>query len=875
MKKILLILALFLSASLIMDYPTFAQESQPKNMSKIPKLKALKDKDMAKHLSPLEKKGEWGFADENGKFVIKPVFTEAKSFMNGVALVKCETKWGAIKRDGTNLFEPQFDELTDFYVRASSEVYYAYANNDGKWGLLAASGEMILDCEYEGIFIVKDNASLSNGWAYIVKKNGSYGIANNPTPDYIDISYDDIGICSSGYGHYQFLSRINEDVKVFEGCGIIASQKGEDGFICMNASGVSLGITISHIPEFNENGSAIVKDLKEQIFVLYQGSAFSFNDYNMKMKVENYTKDKVLPEWAQIYKKGQNTLEPSSVDYGTLYPRFVYKTLRVGAFEEIQAFGIIDNNGKWLLKPVIERNQQNTVGEWTVYPCDIYGSSIICHNGKYGRIKREGISIPLVFDSYDEVALYDGFDVGKECYAVVSLECDKEYHYKYGFASNDGLFIPIQYYSEQYSGNEYDIRGFDSAGNTIVKIKEGTELKDVIINKKNNKKEIPEGVSAFEYIKVLERETWSNIALAPARTTQESLYGYINAEGEMIIPEQYSKAYPFVNGLALVLKYSHSRRGSRGLYGFIDKQGNEVIPVDLDHAREFSEGLAAVGLDLYGTRPRWGFIDETGKQIVDYIYESVEDFHDGLARVEQDGLYGYIDKTGKVVIPCIYAYCFDFYDGLALIKRDGLYGFIDKTGKMVIPCKYSVAYDFHNGYALVHEKSSNYYGFIDTNGSKMGNLGDLRYIRTGDFVCDELVNYYSSIENKYGYVNVKGAMIIPYGFSKARGFSEQRAVVSNGLRYGYIDKSGKVIFPIVCELARDFRGGFAAIERDSRWGFIDKNGKEVVICIYQEVGDYHCEMAWVTNSHHYYGVVNQEGDLIIPCHFEEIGDFGK
>ena len=62
---------------------------------------------------------------------------------------------------------------------------------------------------------------------------------------------------------------------------------------------------------------------------------------------------------------------------------------------------------------------------------------------------------------------------------------------------------------------------------------------------------------------------------------------------------KYDDAYNFSEGLALVKL--------NGKYGYIDKQGNEVIPLKYDYANNFLEGLALVRLN-----GKYGYIDKQG-----------------------------------------------------------------------------------------------------------------------------------------------------------------------------------------------------------------------------------------------------------------------
>ncbi|MCX6164326.1 MAG: WG repeat-containing protein [Ignavibacteriae bacterium] len=155
--------------------------------------------------------------------------------------------------------------------------------------------------------------------------------------------------------------------------------------------------------------------------------------------------------------------------------------------------------------------------------------------------------------------------------------------------------------------------------------------------------------------------------------------------------------------------------------GFINKEGEEVIPFKYDDARSFSEGLAAV--HLIG----WKFIDNNNEVVFsmqDYNFiDWVGDFHEGLAvfhetgsRLNANGKLGYVNKKGEKVIPAKYDVAMDFSEGLAKVKIENKYGFVDKEGKEVIPLKYDDAGNFSEGLAKV--KLNGKEGYIDKNGTE-------------------------------------------------------------------------------------------------------------------------------------------------------------
>lgn len=81
------------------------------------KLKPLKDKEMVGELVPVQKKEKWGYAfadDPKQKLVIKNVFEEAHPFVDSVAIVKDEGKYGLLHRTGTLRLLLEYDEMQDF-----------------------------------------------------------------------------------------------------------------------------------------------------------------------------------------------------------------------------------------------------------------------------------------------------------------------------------------------------------------------------------------------------------------------------------------------------------------------------------------------------------------------------------------------------------------------------------------------------------------------------------------------------------------------------------------------------------------------------------------------------------------------------------------
>ena len=77
-------------------------------------------------------------------------------------------------------------------------------------------------------------------------------------------------------------------------------------------------------------------------------------------------------------------------------------------------------------------------------------------------------------------------------------------------------------------------------------------------------------------------------------------------------------------------------------WGFINKDGEIVIPLEYNFAYEFAEGLAPVKI-----KDKWGFIDKTGKIIIPIEYKNVRNFYQGFSQVIKDDKMYYIDKNNQ------------------------------------------------------------------------------------------------------------------------------------------------------------------------------------------------------------------------------------
>lgn len=347
------------------------------------------------------------------------------------------------------------------------------------------------------------------------------------------------------------------------------------------------------------------------------------------------------------------------------------------------------------------------------------------------------------------------------------------------------------------------------------------------------------------------------------------MYGFINTRGEFEINPMYTEAKPFQDGSKLTVVKRNMK------YGFINKDGEEIIPCQYEYVDEFSNGLALIKVGS-----KFGFINEKGRFVINPVYDRAESFSnkkvtsvgklkdgeyiyacisnkgelltefaykklevsqeyiitfDGtyygfskldlvpLFKTEQqildfpiqldsfknlkEGLipfrandtnkFGFLNLDGTIVISPNYDVVGNFYDGLAMIKKDNCYGFINLKGELIVNNKYGIVRNYHENHAIVAREIDGKmrYGIINNNGKV---VVDLVYSELGDVVNG--LSYFATFDSEnIGYLSVENKVVVSQDYNKinsvsAYDFSDDGyAVVKQGNKFGVIDKSSKFI----------------------------------------------------------------------------------
>lgn len=258
-----------------------------------------------------------------------------------------------------------------------------------------------------------------------------------------------------------------------------------------------------------------------------------------------------------------------------------------------------------------------------------------------------------------------------------------------------------------------------------------------------------------------------------------------------------------------------------------------------------------------------------------------------LIPYRQGNLWGYASPDKKIVITPVYNDANLFYMGYASVKKGTKYGYINKAGKVVIPFKFFSAGRFRYGYTdnvKTHKSDTVLFAgaaltandierCIDTRGKRMakcpainensvlGNnkqlikdsaislLTTLRKSETFDMVTEQYqlpgidADYFVAVkDNKYGILNNKFEMIIPFEYSLIKKLKVDNTIYlvveKNGLK-GLLNGDGSIAINVVnsrLEFVKASNGfNYFIVAKDGNTGIVDNKMTALVNANYYDI----------------------------------------
>ena len=331
------------------------------------------------------------------------------------------------------------------------------------------------------------------------------------------------------------------------------------------------------------------------------------------------------------------------------------KAQRLHRFSSDGVFGYVDETGAWKIKPQFDWAERVFREE-----------SAPAHDLTATDVTPEMLyTVAMVFSGTTEVTDTDTQPLDG----------------KYGLVRNDGVVVvPALYDEVLWTDNGY----------AAVKNEQGCRLYRIATG------ETVGGV--FEAI--------GEYAQGFIPVEMNKLWGYLVPETGKLLGQGYvwSSALPFHEGYAAV--------SNEDGYGFIDRQGETVIPLEYTGAVSFSEGLAGIRV-----KKKWGFINTTGEVVIQPTYAEVKTFQGGVCAVKRGNAWGVINTGETMLLTAKYSEIGDF-DPIyhrAWIRKNKLWGLISIDGAVVAKPSWGT-HDEFEGNTLCRVGYRGSYSYIDAGG---------------------------------------------------------------------------------------------------------------------------------------------------------------
>lgn len=262
---------------------------------------------------------------------------------------------------------------------------------------------------------------------------------------------------------------------------------------------------------------------------------------------------------------------------------------------------------------------------------------------------------------------------------------------------------------------------------------------------------------------------------------------------------------------------------------------------------------------------KWGMLNSDAKQSIrpQYEYIGVYDEVSKLIPVCFNEEYYYIDSDANRKLVGDYDYTFlgSFGDGYAPAQRDEKYGYININFEEK-NFEYDFAGSFANGVAAV--KQGEKWGLINKD-FKM--VTEMKY---DDILIDDngfcsMYGIIVAVDNgKYIFLNTEGKRTCEQQFDKAKIASSNSGAIAVQVeeKWGFADINGNMVIEAVYEDAYSFSLGLAAVKTISNWGYIDINKNLIISDDYMEARPFNSNGSAMVKT-------GDIWDMIVLCEYSD------
>lgn len=192
-------------------------------------------------------------------------------------------------------------------------------------------------------------------------------------------------------------------------------------------------------------------------------------------------------------------------------------------------------------------------------------------------------------------------------------------------------------------------------------------------------------------------------------------------------------------------------------------------------------------------------------------------------------------------------------------NKNQKYGYIDTLGNWIVIPKYDDALDFAEGFASVCENDTCFY--INKEGLKISN----NYFEETESYKNGVAIVKSS--HSFFLINRSG-QIISKPYQEINSQSENLFVCKEINKYGAINSKAEIIIPFIYNKLGDFKNGYAYY-LTTQYGLVNQLNK-TLNAQWDWISDIDTNKIAIVSKTKKYGLINNEEEIILTCQFDYI-----
>jgi hypothetical protein len=327
-------------------------------------------------------------------------------------------------------------------------------------------------------------------------------------------------------------------------------------------------------------------------------------------------------------------------------------------------------------------------------------------------------------------------------------------------------------------------------------------------------------------------------------TKNDSVF-FIDKNRKLKFNKIYEDAFQFRNGVAVIKEF--------GKYCFINRQGQQISEY-YEEINEASDGIYVVKKNqLYAAYNLYG------RQLFDHQFEKLGDFKNGFAYFSNDGKYGIVSSQG-IRITEDFDWVSDINDdNLFIVRKNNKFGIINQLGNIILQLNFDQVIKAFKGIYLIVENGK--YGFYNAFNSCF--YTGISY----EFFKEKPIDYYTNGNvlklikaNQQAIMDLNGKISIDFGNYDELFFAENNLLkVRRKQKYGFVDRKLNLVLPYKYDKAGNFSDSIAVVNYKNTNYLINTNGKELFSSSYNFLklsANYYLTEAYPAD------LVNKEGKLI-------------